>query len=52
MGKKYRSASNELTNLDNGIRFGFTDELNREESLDVGSIKEFCGETEMAMRRN
>ena len=51
-GKDYSSASNEITNLGNGIRFGFTDELNMHDRFDVRSIKEFTGQTEMSMRRN
>ena len=51
-GKDFKAASNEVTNLGNGIRFGFTDEISRDDILDVRSIKEFTGETEMNMRRN
>ena len=50
--KDYRAASNEITNLGNGIRIGFTDELCADDTFDVRSIKEFAGQTEMAMRRN
>ena len=46
------STSNEITNLGDGVRIGFTDELQCEDKFNVRSMKEFCGETEMAMRRN
>ena len=51
-GKDFSSASNEITNLGDGVRIGFTDELQCEDKFNVRSMKEFCGETEMAMRRN
>ena len=51
-GKDYKSASNEVTNLGNGTRFGFTDELTAEDTFDISSIKEFTGEVELVMRRN
>ena len=51
-GKNHNAASNEITNLGGGIRFGFADELTVEEKMDIESIKEFCGQTEMTLRRN
>ena len=50
-GKDSTAATNELTNLGNGCRYAFSDELNDEDMLDISTIKEFCGETEMCMRR-
>ena len=51
-GKDYKSATNEISNLGDGTRIGFTDELTGQDTLSVSSIKEFTGETEMAFRRN
>ena len=51
-GKDHRSASNEISNLGEGVRLGFADELSVEDKLDIASIKEFSGETEMTIRRN
>ena len=51
-GQNYKSAQNEISNLRNGIRIGFTDELTREDLLDVRSIKKNQGVKKMAMRKN
>ena len=51
-GKDYKAATNEINNLGNGIRFGFTDELTDQNHLDVRSVKDFSGETEISMRKN
>ena len=50
-GRDSKAASNELSNLGNGCRFGFSDELNIDDQLDICKIKEFTGETELSMRR-
>ena len=51
LGKDSKAATNELTNLGNGCRFAFSDELNEDDQLATSTIKEFTGETQMCMRR-
>ena len=38
-GRDSKAASNDLSNLGNGCRFGFSDELNTDDRLDICKIK-------------